>query len=164
MLRDLPLTSLDLFMCTNLEGMMHINLYVVTCAASGPRAKNLPGNTLNLNEGESSITSQHHTPHAIAIYMHTCVGDIPPPIFVLMMEGKANLKDCGTITMPSADAMAQASPDIINRFQAIKEVNFSGMSNLAGELRGPKAACALRHQPNQSAFLPPSHCQATSRR
>ena len=61
---------------------------------------------------------------------------MPPHVFALLLEGKADFKDCGTVTMPSADAMAQASPDIINRFQAIKEVNFTGMKNLAGELRG----------------------------
>ena len=63
-----------------------------------------------------------------------------PHVFVLLLEGKANFEGCGTVTMPSADAMAQASPDIINRFQAIKEVNFSGMNNLAGELCGLRAA------------------------
>ena len=52
-----------------------------------------------------------------------------------LLEGKASfLKGCGiTVTMPSAEAMAQASPDIIDRIQAIKEVNLSGMENLAGE-------------------------------
>jgi len=67
------------------------------------------------------------------------VGFMPPHIFVLLLEGKANLKGCGTVTMPSAEAMAQASPDIIDRFQAIEMVNLSGMNNLAGELCGPKA-------------------------
>ena len=65
------------------------------------------------------------------------VGVMPPLVFVLLLEGKANLKDCRTVTMPSAEAMAQASPDVIARFQAIKEVNFddqfSRMINLAGE-------------------------------
>ena len=69
-----------------------------------------------------------------------------PHVFVLLLEGKANLKGCGTVTMPSADAMAQASPDIINRFQAIKEVNFSGMNNLAGEL------CGLNTSPSSVFF------------
>ena len=64
---------------------------------------------------------------------------MPPNIFVLLLEGKANLKDSGTVTMPSADAMAQASPAIIDRFQAIKKVDLSGMSNLAGKLRGLRA-------------------------
>jgi len=45
------------------------------------------------------------------------------------------LKDSGTVTMPSADAMAQASPAIIDRFQAIKKVDLSGMSNLAGNIK-----------------------------
>ena len=61
------------------------------------------------------------------------VGVMPPLVFVLLLEGKANLKNCGTVTMPSAEAMAQASPDIIKRFQAIKKVDLNGMSNLAGE-------------------------------
>ena len=64
---------------------------------------------------------------------------MPPHIFVLLLEGKANLYYCGTVTIPSAKAMAQASPDIIDRFQAIEKVDLSGMDNLAGELRGPKA-------------------------
>ena len=68
------------------------------------------------------------------------VGVMPPLVFVLLLEGKANLNNCGTVTMPSAEAMAQASPDIIDRFQAIEMVDLSGMGNLAGELRGPKAS------------------------
>ena len=59
---------------------------------------------------------------------------MPPVLFVLLLEGKADyLKKCRTVTMPSAEAMAQASPDVIARFQAIKKVNLNGMSNLAGE-------------------------------
>ena len=62
-------------------------------------------------------------------------------MFVHLLEGKVNyLKYCGiTVTMPTAAAMAQASPDIIVRFQAIDKVYLSGMNNLAGELRGPRA-------------------------
>ena len=62
-------------------------------------------------------------------------------MFMQLLEGKANfLKDCGiTVTMPSADAMAQASPDVINRFQAI-QVDLRGMGNLAGELRSLSAS------------------------
>ena len=89
------------------------------------------------------ILCPSHTPSAP--YM---IGVMPPHVFVLLLEGKANLKDCGTVTMPSADAMAQASPDIINRFQAIKEVNFSGMGNLAGEL------CGLNPSPSQPKPTP----------
>ena len=58
---------------------------------------------------------------------------MPPIIFVLLLEGKANFKGCGTVTMPSAEAMAQADPDIIQRFQAITKVDLRGMTNLAGE-------------------------------
>ena len=61
---------------------------------------------------------------------------MPPHIFVLLLEGKTNFKGCGTVTMPSAEAMAQASPDVVDRFQAIEMVNLSGMDNLAGELQG----------------------------
>ena len=63
-------------------------------------------------------------------------------MFVQLLEGKASfLKGCGiTVTMPSAEALAQASPDIIDRFQAIEMVDLSGMGNLAGELRGPRAS------------------------
>ena len=83
------------------------------------------------------ILCPSHTPSAPYI-----IGVMLPHLFVLLLEGKANFKGCGIVTMPSADAMAQAPPDIINRFQAIKEVNFSGMGNLAGELyvRGPNAS------------------------
>ena len=57
-----------------------------------------------------------------------------PHIFLLLLEGKANFKGCGTVTMPSAEAIAQADPDIIQCFQAIRKVDLSGMTNLAGEL------------------------------
>ena len=122
-LRDLPLTSLALSLCKKLEGMMDSNLS--SCAAS----KQHPNKTRNF----LCPYYHFHTPSA------PCVGVMSPHVFVLLLEGKANFEGCGTVTMPSADAMAQASPDIINRFQAIKEVNFSGMTNLAGELCGLRA-------------------------
>ena len=75
----------------------------------------------------STTTTRFDIPHSRTL------GVMPPVLFVLLLEGKANLKKCGTVTMPSAEAMAQASPDVIARFQAIKEVNLSGMTNLAGE-------------------------------
>ena len=56
-----------------------------------------------------------------------------PLIFVLLLEGKANLKGCGTVTMPSAEDMAQAPADVIERFQTVKTVDLNGMSNLAGK-------------------------------
>ena len=70
------------------------------------------------------------------------LGHLSSEMFVQLLEGKANfLKGCGiTVTMPSAEALAQASPDIIDRFQAIEMVDLSGMGNLAGELRGPRAS------------------------
>ena len=46
-----------------------------------------------------------------------------PLVFVLLLEGKANLKGCDTLELPSSDAMNQASPDVIDRLHAIKEVD-----------------------------------------
>ena len=61
---------------------------------------------------------------------------MPPHIFMLLLEGKSNFKGCGTVTMPSAEAMAQADPDIIQRAQAITKVDLRGMSReLLGEFR-----------------------------
>ena len=95
------------------------------------------------------------------------VGVMPPLVFVLLLEGKANLKNCGTVTMPSAEAMAQASPDVIDRFQAIEKVDLSGMSNLAGELRGPRASpkeLSWEPSPFSLTLLPSTPLpQATSR-
>ena len=48
-----------------------------------------------------------------------------PFIFVLLLEGKANLQGCGSLELPSSDAMKQASPDVIDRLHAIKEVNLT---------------------------------------
>ena len=80
---------------------------------------------------------------------------MPPHIFVLLLEGKTNFKGCGTVTMPSAEAIAQASPDVVDRFQAIEMVDLSGMDNLAGELRGPKAPREEPSQePSSTSFLP----------
>ena len=42
---------------------------------------------------------------------------------MLLLEGKANLRGTGAITMPSADTMAQAPAAIIERFQAVREVD-----------------------------------------
>ena len=59
-------------------------------------------------------------------------GVIPPLIFVLLLEGKADLSGCGEVTMPSSEMMAQAPPEVIKRFESVKEVKLSGMKNLAG--------------------------------
>ena len=81
-----------------------------------------------------------NSPRAVTItrshLLHHCsrlLGQMSPLIFVLLLEGKAKgLKDCGTVTMPSAEAMADAHPDIQSRFQAIETVNLSSMNNLTG--------------------------------
>ena len=44
---------------------------------------------------------------------------------MLLLEGKANLKGCDTLKLPSSDAMNQASPDVIDRLHAIKEVDLT---------------------------------------
>ena len=59
-------------------------------------------------------------------------GVIPPLIFVLLLEGKANLSGCGKVTMPSSEMMAQAPPEVIKRCESVKEGKLSGMKNLAG--------------------------------
>ena len=48
-----------------------------------------------------------------------------PLVFVLLLEGKAKLKGCDTLKLPSSDAMNQASPDVIDRLHAIKEVDLT---------------------------------------
>ena len=48
-----------------------------------------------------------------------------PLVFVLLLEGKANLKYCDTLELPSRSAMNQASPDVIDRLHAIKEVDLT---------------------------------------
>ena len=60
-----------------------------------------------------------------------------PLVFVLLLEGKANLMGCDTLELPSSDAMNQASPDVIDRLHAIKEVNLSRSKidiNVAGRV------------------------------
>ena len=57
---------------------------------------------------------------------------IPPLIFVLLLEGKAKLdKDCA-VTMPSSEMLAQAPPDVIKRFESVKEVKLNKRKNLGG--------------------------------
>ena len=80
---------------------------------------------------QSNIITTASRPSTCMSFDHMS-GVIPPLIFVLLLEGKANLRDCGQFTMPSSEAMAQAPPDVITRFESVKEVNLSGMENLAG--------------------------------
>ena len=95
----------------------------VGCTGGGGMCTHHPLSTID----HQPPTTRFDNPHSLTL------GVMPPHVFVLLLEGKADLKGCGTVTMPSAEAMAQASPDVINRFQAIKKVNLNGMENLAGE-------------------------------
>ena len=54
---------------------------------------------------------------------------------MLLLEGKANLKGCGTLTMPTADAMIGAETAMFERLLAVREVDLSGMSNVKGVRR-----------------------------
>ena len=60
------------------------------------------------------------------------IGDLPMRLFVLLLEGKANLKNTGTITLPAADVIEQASTDLKERFDAIDSIDLSGLKNLEG--------------------------------
>ena len=53
-------------------------------------------------------------------------------IFVLLLEGKANFKGTGTITLPSVDNIKQAPVDLKERFDAIESVDLSGYDNIEG--------------------------------
>ena len=108
--------------------------------------------------------------HGYIIMHHliTMLGHLSPEIFVQLLEGKASfLKGCCiTVTMPSAEALSQASPDVIDRIQAIKEVNLSGMINLAGESRGLRASSKewsrnFLQSHHYHMHLPPLDFQAT---
>ena len=56
---------------------------------------------------------------------------------MLLLEGKAEyLKKCGiTVTFPTREEIAQASPDIIGRLQAIQKVDLNGYYELAGKAK-----------------------------
>ena len=54
-------------------------------------------------------------------------------LFVLLLEGKANLKDTGPISLPPADIMEQAPADLKERLLAIESVDLSGLKNLGGK-------------------------------
>ena len=81
---------------------------------------------------QSNIITTASRPSTCISFDHTS-GVIPPLIFVLLLEGNAiNLQQCGEFTMPSSEMMAQAPPDVIKRFESVKEVKLSGMKNLGG--------------------------------
>ena len=46
-----------------------------------------------------------------------------PDVAELILEGKANLRGCGTLQLPSSDAMAQAPSDVLGRLNAIESVD-----------------------------------------
>ena len=48
---------------------------------------------------------------------------MPPHLFVLLLEGKADFKGCGSLHVPSSDALQQAPPEVVDRLHAIKEVD-----------------------------------------
>ena len=54
-------------------------------------------------------------------------------VFVLLIEGKANLKDTGAITLPSPDDIEQAPAELKERFDAIESVDLSHV-NIQGVL------------------------------
>ena len=51
---------------------------------------------------------------------HRFLGQMSPLIFVLLLEGKANLQGCGSLELPSSDAMKQASPKVIDRLHELE--------------------------------------------
>ena len=65
---------------------------------------------------------------------------MPPHIFVLLLEGKANLKGCGTLHLPSSDALQQAPPEVVDRLDAIKEVDLR-KENVGFEVTGEGSPC-----------------------
>ena len=66
------------------------------------------------------------------LYSTSPIGDLPVRLLVLLLEGKANFKDTGTITLPSADVIEHAPADLKERFDAIEFVDLSYLKNLEG--------------------------------
>ena len=54
-------------------------------------------------------------------------------VFVRLLENKANLKNTGTISLPSPDDIEQAPADLKERFDAIESFDLSGLKNLGGK-------------------------------
>ena len=83
-----------------------------------------------------------------------------PLVFVLLLEGKANLKGCGTLELPSSDAMNQSSPDVIDRLHAIKEVDLTkskiGFSVAGRERQYIRVARGAEQQTGVASGQPPS--------
>ena len=66
------------------------------------------------------------------LYSTSPIGDLPVRLLVLLLEGKANFKGTGTITLPTADVIEPAPADLKERINAIESVDLSGYRNLEG--------------------------------
>ena len=61
---------------------------------------------------------------------------LSPQTFLLVLEGQADFSFFGTLSLPSLETMNQAPPDVIDRLNAIKEVDLTGQKvgcSVAGE-------------------------------
>ena len=61
---------------------------------------------------------------------------MPVLVFVLLLEGKANLKGCGTLTLPSDESIESAPADVKARFFALKSIAVVEGTRLRGRLEG----------------------------
>ena len=50
---------------------------------------------------------------------------LSPQTFLLLLEGQADFSFFGTLSLPSLETMNQAPPDVIDRLNAIKEVDLT---------------------------------------
>ena len=66
---------------------------------------------------------------------HT-TGELTVLLFVLFLEGKANLNGTGTITPPSAEATKHVTPADKDRLRKMKSVKVEDMQNLKGRRGG----------------------------
>ena len=72
---------------------------------------------------------------------------MPIICFLLLLEGKADFKGCGTLLLPSHKAFEQASSDVMERLSAIKSVdlrkNVVGFE-VAGNSEIPPGECSWK--------------------
>ena len=64
-----------------------------------------------------------------------------PETFLLLLEGQADFSFFGTLSLPSLETMNQAPPDVIDRLNAIKEV----------DLTKQKVGCSVAGEPTSAA-------------
>ena len=72
--------------------------------------------------------------------LHSLKLSVTVESFALLLEGKANLQGCGTVRMPSSEAINQAPAMIQERLLAIKSVDLRKEKigfEIAGESCGP---------------------------